>query len=304
VMGYAPQYTIMLAPLGALPIGVALVLCWLITLGMLVAVLLLWLRGPTGIPTWGPLFLLSIAVFSTVRLNQMMSVIGLAGLSLAIWAQRRDRWWLVGVAGAVGLARTSNALPVLLMIAVTAWGRPRRLLEAVAGAATVLLPLTALSYLWDANWIADYAYNLSVYNLVGPVKLAHSFFGMAGTVGLEAVVCAVALALAWPCRGKPLDLDRAALGMALGVLAAVISTYYVAIFALPALIRVARRPGLAGVAWFVTAFPWLVVIAAAPAILDPHTKFPTGTLTAMVLVLVGCCYPLFRSVRVGELARL
>ena len=34
--------------------------------------------------------------------------------------------------------------------------------------------------------------------------------------------------------------------MALGVLAAIISTYYVAIYALPGLIRVARRPGLSG----------------------------------------------------------
>jgi hypothetical protein len=244
-------------------------------------------------------------VFSAVRLNQMMSVIGLAGLSLAIWAQRRDRWYLVGVAGAIGLARTSNALPVLLMIAVTAWGRPRRLLEAILGAAALLLPLTALSYLWDRNWVADYAYNLSVYNLVGPVKLAHAFYGSVGTAGLEALVCLAAMALAWPYRGKPLDLDRAALGMALGVLAAVVSTYYVAIFAMPALIRVARRPAMSGVAWFTTAFPWLVIIAATPAIVDPNSNFPTGDLTAMVLVLVACTYPLLRKAPgEGELAKI
>jgi hypothetical protein len=197
----------------------------------------------------------------------------------------------------VGLSRTTNALPILVMVAISGWGRPAQLLRAVAGIAVVLAPLTVVAYVWDPNWVADYVHNLSVYNLVGPVKLARALMGFSGPLLLEAVVCALAGFLAWRDRGRPLDLDRAALALSLGVLSAIISTYYLAIYALPALIRLARRPGFGGLPWVATAAPWVVILVSAPAILSPQPIFAVGLLTAMVLVMVAAAYPLLRTPR-------
>jgi hypothetical protein len=270
----------------------------LLALVLMAAVVFAWARGPDGeVPACALVFLVSLSVVSLVRLDQMMSVVGLAALTVAIWAQRRDRWFVIGLALAVGLSRMTNALPILVMVAISGWGRPAQLLRAVAGIAVVLAPLTVVAYVWDPNWVADYVHNLSVYNLVGPVKLARALMGFSGPLLLEAVVCALAGLLAWRERGRPLDLDRAALALSLGALSAIISTYYLAIYALPALIRLARRPGFGGLPWVATAAPWVVILVSAPAILSPQPIFAVGLLTAMVLVMVAAAYPLLRTPR-------
>jgi Glycosyltransferase family 87 len=298
ILGYAPQYTVMLAPLAVLPLGIAEVVTRLLALVLIAAIVAAWARGPDGeVPTWALVFLVSLPVVSLLRLDQMMSVVGLAALTVAIWAQRRDRWLVVGLALAVGLSRTTNALPVLVMVVISAWGRPAQLLRAVAGIAVVIAPLTVMAYVWDPNWVADYLHNLSVYNLVGPVKLARALMGFSGPFLLEAVVCALAGLLAWRDRGRALDLDRAALALSLGVLSTIISTYYVAIYAMPALIRLAWRRGFRGLPWVVTAAPWVVILISAPVVLSSAPIFPPGLLTGMVLVMVAAAYPLFRSAR-------
>jgi hypothetical protein len=161
----------------------------------------------------------------------------------------------------------------------------------------VLAPLTVVAYVWDPTWVADYLHNLAVYNVVGLVKLARALIGVSGPLLFEAVVCALAGLLAWRDRGRALDLDRAALALSLGVLSTIISTYYVAIYALPALIRLAPRPGLGAMPWVATAAPWVVVVATAPIVLSAAPIFPPGLLTAMVLVMVAAAYPLLRSPR-------
>src|SRR5258708_10463221 len=195
-LGYAQQSTALLLPLAAIPVSLAEILTRLSTLALMAGVIYGWARGPDGsVPAWAALFLFSIRVVSLLRLDQMMSVGGLAALSLAVWAQRRDLWLLAGVAVALGLARTTNALPILTMLAVAGWGRPRRLLNGVAGMAVVLVPLTLVAQARDPHWVADYLHNVSIYNARGLVQLTPAIFGFAGPLGLEAAVCPAALPL-------------------------------------------------------------------------------------------------------------
>src|SRR5258708_11606571 len=142
-LGYAQQSTALLVPLAAIPLSLAEILTRLITLALIVGVVYGWARGPDGsVPAWAALFLFSIPVVSLLRLDQMMSVGGLAALSLAVWAQRKDLWLLAGVAVALGLARTTNALPILTILALAGWVRPPRLLNGAAGMAGGARPPT------------------------------------------------------------------------------------------------------------------------------------------------------------------
>jgi hypothetical protein len=64
----------------------------LLALVLMAAVVFAWARGPDGeVPACALVFLVSLSVVSLVRLDQMMSVVGLAALTVAIWAQRHDR---------------------------------------------------------------------------------------------------------------------------------------------------------------------------------------------------------------------
>jgi hypothetical protein len=294
LLGYAPPYVAVFAPFGLLPREVGLVLSWLVAVALVAAVVVGWARASGATALWALPFLVSIPVISLVRLDQLNSAVGLAALSLAIWAQRRDRWFLVGCAAAFGLARTSNAIPIIAMLAVTGIGRPRELATAALGLLSLVVPAGLLAFIWDPHWVADYAHNLSIYPLSGPVKLFEVIFGSRGPVLLEVLVTLAAGWLAWPCRGRKLDLDRAALGLALSVVAAIVSTYYCAVFALPALIRLARRHGYAAVRWMVAAGPWIVVLLLAPLLLSPDSGGIGGVINIMVLVLVLATYPLLR----------
>ena len=303
LLGYAPPYVVVFAPLGLLPQEVGLVVSWLLAVALIAAVVVGWARASGASIVWALPFLVSIPVVSLVRLDQLNSAVGLAALSLAIWAQRRDRWFLVGCAAALGLARTSNAVPIIAMLAVTGIGRPKELATAGLGFLALVVPAVVLAFIWDPHWVADYGHNLYIYPLSGPVKLFQVIFGSRGPVLLGGLVTLAAGWLAWPCRGRKLDLDRAALGLAVSVVAAIVSTYYCAVFALPALIRLARRPGFAPVRWIVAAGPWVVVLLLAPILLSPDAGGIGGVINNIVLVLVLGTYPLLRpAARVPERA--
>src|SRR5258708_7075039 len=174
-LGYAQQYTALLLPLAAIPLSLAEILTRLITLALMPVAITGCARGPDGsVPAWAALFLFSIPVVSLLRLDQMMSVGGLAALSLAVWAQRRDLWLLAGVAVALGLARTTNALPILTILAVAGWGRPRRLLNGVAGMAGGLVPLTLVAQTRGPNRIADYLHHRAGFKRGGPVQITRA----------------------------------------------------------------------------------------------------------------------------------
>jgi hypothetical protein len=294
VLGYAPPFIVLFALFGFLSRDLAIFLSVALTVILAGGTVIAWAGSAHRVEPWVLALLVSAPLVSAVRVDQLMSAMGLAALSLAIWASRRDLWWLAGAAAALGLARTSNALPVVAMLLVSGWGRPRRLLEAAAGGALLLAPLAAVSFAWDANWIHDYAHNLSFYPIVGFARVARQMGGGAGDVGFVLAACGIAAAFVWRCRRRPLDLDRAAFGLATTAIFASQGGLFTGVFVLPAVARLARRPGFSGVAWLVSVAPWLVLLVLAPRILGTHPE-DANLLTLMVPMMVIVCYPLVRS---------
>jgi hypothetical protein len=306
-VGHAPQYVVLLAPLAVLPAALATSLARVVGLLLACASLIAWARmSMHSLPSWLWLFPLSAPVVTLVRLDQLMTAVGLAGLTFAVLMQRRDRWFLVGVGCALGLVRTTNALPLLAVILVAGWGRPRQLAVALLGAATFFAPLTLVVQLWDATWVRDYAHNLNMYALYqspGVVKALRDTFGVAGQIGAAFAAAAAAAALVWRDRGRAIDPDRAALAMSISVVSTIVSAIYVAIFALPALIRVALRRHYTAVAAIAAAGPWVIIVATAPLVLATPPLFPATLLSIMSLGLVALAYPLFRRVQSSPVPR-
>jgi len=135
-----------------------------------------WAYSSRGFPRFLVPVMLSVPALQVLNLGQLRSGLGLLGLTIAIFAQRRERWLLVGAGLGIASLRISNALPAAVMIGVGLWGRPKAILRTAAGAAIVLLPLCGLAF-----------------------------------TGLDTLFCAL---LVWRDRGRPLNLDRAAGGMA------------------------------------------------------------------------------------------
>jgi len=294
VLGYAPPFIVLFAPSGFLSRDLAIFLSVALTVFLGGGTVIAWAGSGHRVEPWLLALLVSAPLVAAVRVDQLMSAMGLAALCLAIWASRRDLWWLAGTAAALGLARTSNALPVVAMLLVSGWGRPRRLLEAAAGGALLLVPLVLVAFAWDANWIHDYAHNLSFYPIVGLARVARQLGGEGGDVGFVLAGCGIAAASVWPCRGRPLHLDRAAFGLATTSIFASQGGLFTGLFALPAVARLSLRPGFAGVAWLVAAVPWLVILVLAPRILGTHSE-DTNLLTLLVPMMVIVGYPLVRS---------
>src|SRR6202011_6399973 len=112
----------------------------------------LWQEGDRGvrIALWP--VLISLPALHALITDHLFSAIGLLALSLALWAQRRDRWYLVGAAAAFAMIRFTNALPVIAMLLVGAWGSPRRSLRALGAGIVVLAPLVGITSWLDPSW--------------------------------------------------------------------------------------------------------------------------------------------------------
>jgi hypothetical protein len=294
-LGYAPPYVPLMVPLALLPRGLAYALSVLLCTAFTLVTLAAWARRDGELPGWFWAVVLSVPVFALVRIDQLMTAIGFAALSGAIFVQRRDRWWLSGALVALGLIRTANALPVMAMLVVGGWGRWNRLAQLAGGLLVVLVPLGAIATIWDAHWLQHYGHNLQVLPIVGPMKLIREQYGLTGTLLLQLGGCAAAAAIVLPSRGKPLELDRASLGLALSLVVSVVATFYPAIFVMPGLVRVAQRRGMSGVAWMAAFLPWLAILALAGPLFGPHPLGTLNLLTVLDLVLLGGCYPLFRT---------
>jgi hypothetical protein len=221
------------------------------------------------------LLALSLPVVTAVYLGQLPSTLGLVALSVAIWAQRRGSWWLVGLAAAVGGLRIANALPVITILVIGGWGQWRNLGRAVAAALVVLVPATVLISYWYPGWLVDYAGFVANYKY-GLPALARQLVGTPGPLLLELLACG--LAATWSRRdaGRPLDLDRAALALGLGAVLGPVSAPYAAAALIPAFIRLAMRPGMWAVIPVAVVVPWATVLSPFNGVLGADVLGPVA----------------------------
>ena len=296
---WPPPHEVLLAPLALLPYDAAHVASAILTAALMVLVVALWsgntkAGGSTARPSISWPILLSAPVFAVVWIDQLQAAVGLAGLSLAIWAQRREKWWLVGTAAAVGLIRPLNAIPVLCILLLGGWGKPRQLGIALGAATTFMAPLLAISYLWDHTFVTDYIAGITAYPFNGTPKAVVHSAGPWGLGVLMLIGCGVALWLVRKNAGRPLDPGRAALAMGLTVPLAPLGGLYPAIFTLPALIRLGTRSGFAAVLWIAAAGPWLIILALSPWLLGSDPGLTLNFVSFIDYGLLLLAYPLLR----------
>src|SRR5438445_11385954 len=170
--GYPPPFELLAVPLALLPDPVAAIVGRFLVAAALGLSLWLWHEGDRGVRIALVPVLISLPALHALVSDHLFSAIGLLALSLALWAQRRDRWYLVGVAAAVAMIRFTDALPVIAMLVVGAWGSPTRSLRALGSGLVLVAPLVAVTPWLDASWPADYIHSLSFYPLAGWPRLA------------------------------------------------------------------------------------------------------------------------------------
>ena len=312
---WPPPHEVLLAPFGFLSSDAAHVVSIVLTAALMVAVVLTWSQaaskaptlpspgggGKTGAPggrgkasnfAWP--FLFAAPLLSVVWIDQLQAALGLAALSLAVWAQRREKWWLVGIAASVAMIRVLNAIPVLCILLLSGWGKPRQLGIALGAAAAFMAPLLLISYQWDHTFATDYVAGLTAYPYNATARVATQSLGVWGLVVLLALITVLALWLVRKDVGRPLDPGRAGLGMALTVAITPLGGLYPGIFTLPALIRLGQRRGYAALPWMVALGPWLVILALSPILLRPSVGMALNFLSFIDYGLLVLCYPLLR----------
>ncbi|HEY0493002.1 MAG TPA: hypothetical protein VGD57_06005, partial [Candidatus Dormibacteraeota bacterium] len=206
----------------------------------------------------------------------------------------RERWWLVGVAAAFGMIRVANAIPVLVILLVSFWGKPRQLAIAVGSGLLAMAPLIALAFLWDRHWVGDYIDGIGAYPFNGSAKVASHSLGYPGLGMLALLASLVALFLLRRNIGGRLDPGRAALAMGLTVLVAPLGGLYCAIFVLPALVRLGMRPGFSMVHWIAAIVPWVMVLLLAPMLLSRDPALTLNFVSFIDFGLLLLAYPLLR----------
>lgn len=259
---YPLPYLIAFVPVGLLgdpwlrPAATAL------SIGLLV--FSMWLMGALRRnPAMWPV-LVSPPFFFDLLSPHLTTEVGLAGLCLAAWAQPRRRWILLGVGIGIGFIRPPNALPLLAVLVYTSWGNWRGLFKAAAAAVCLVLPLVAIAFWLDPNWVTTYSVNVAQAVYAGLPLIAIYAFGPSGLFLIQAAAVLAALVLARSSRGKPLDPDLGAYVIALGVLPSKLSGVYSGLYALPAVARLGLRPRLWWTPWVVSAAAWLFELSLFP----------------------------------------
>jgi hypothetical protein len=283
---YPAPYVVLLSPLGLLSAGLALVAARVLGAALLAAVIWGWTSAsPRRWDGW--LLALSLPAVALVFLSQLPTALGLAALSLAVWAQRREMWVLAGALLAIGLIRLTNGPAVLAMLLVGAGWRWRALAALLGGAAAVLLVLGVAAWIWDPHWVGEYAVAVGRYSYTGPVWLAAQRIG--GTFGPLVLLLASAAIAAWMVRrsaGRPLDVDSAAAVLALTTLTATFPAVYAAVFAIPGLVRASLVPGLRPIIPLAVVLPWVLALPLLRPGANYYILAPTAELMVAAFVVV------------------
>jgi len=305
---WPPPHEVLFAPLGFLSYDAAHIVTTILTAVLMVFTVALWSRERFSAPmtsaraslAWP--IVLSAPVIAVVWIDQLQAALGLAALSLAIWAQRREKWWLVGIAASLGMIRVLNAIPLLAILLLSGWGKPRQLAIAAGAGAACMAPLLFVSYLWDHTFITDYIAGISAYPFNGTPKLVTYSLGPWGIAILMGIGCAAALWLVRRDVGQPLDAGRAGLAMSLTVPLAPLGGLYPAIFTLPALMRLAQRPGFWAIAWIASVGPWVLILLASPWLLGHDPGLMLNFVSFIDYGLLLLAYPLLRIPPEAEMA--
>lgn len=302
--GYAPPFELLAVPLALLPVPVAAIAGRILVAAALGLALWLWQERDRGVRVALWPVLISLPAIHALVTDHLFSAIALLALSLALWAQRRDRWYLVGAAAAVAMIRFTNALPVIAMLIVGAWGSPGRYLRALGSGLLVLAPLVAVTTWLDPSWLPDYIHSLYFYPLAGWPRLAEAVAG--GGIGMAVLQGGVAALAAWLVRkqaGRPLDPDLSALGLALTIVSAPGEGPYTAIFTLPALARVGSRRGLEALPWIASAAAWAALVLAGLLYSGPGWWSAWALFTLVSTWFLLHAYPLLRPHRLIAASR-
>jgi hypothetical protein len=289
---YPLPFELLFVPIGLLNAPAVAIVGRLAALILIGAGLWLWCRNQR----WGLLpALLSLPAAEAVLSDHLMSAVGLFALSLAVWAHGRNRWVLAGAALGLGGIRFANALPLVLILFLSGrrtWSRIGRML---AGGLAVVVPLTVAAFMLDPIWPSDYLRNLAVYGMSGMSQFASLRWGGLGEAGLLVGIAVGGAAIA---RGR--GRDGLSIALAASVVAAPMQGPYAAIFALPALVRLARRPGYSNAALVASGALWLAFAIATQLGAVP-------LMSAAGLWLLVSAYPLLRrgeqtdfGVEIGE----
>ena len=293
---WPPPHEVAFAPLSYLPWNVAQLVSVALCAALMAFTMVLWSKRERWYTLRSSLWpmLLSAPVFAVVWIDQLQAVVGLAALSLALWAQRTNRSWLVGVAAAFGMIRVANAIPVLVILLLSFWGKPKQLGIAVGSALLAMAPLVAISFLWDPHWVTDYIDGISAYPFNGTAKLASQSLGYPGLGLLALISSAVAIWLIRRDIGGRLDPGRSALAMGITVLVAPLGGLYCGIFVLPALTRLGLRRGFWMVPWIAAVVPWVVILGLSPLLLGRDPGLTLNVISFLDFGLLLLAYPLLR----------
>jgi Glycosyltransferase family 87 len=304
---YPPPHEVLMAPFSYLPRDAAQVVSIVGSAVLMGFVVWLWARpgdrGGLNLTSGAWPILLSAPVFAVVVIDQFQAAFGLAALSLALWAQRRNYWWLVGPAAGLGLIRTANAIPILAILLIGGWGKWRQLAIAIGSTIAVFLPLVLISFAWDPHWPAHYVTGIALYPSSGAPKVASGHFGYWGLALLAIGASLLAVLLVWRDRGRPLDAGRSALGMALTLPITPLSGLYSAVFVLPAILQLGLREPFRIVPWIAAFGPWAVILAVSPVLLGPSPFIMLTDISLIDFVLLALTYPLLRLPPVADESR-
>jgi hypothetical protein len=279
-------------PLGLLPAVAAQILTLGATAALLIVTPWLWVQRR---PYWQGvlLVLLSLPVISTATIDQFQSALGVAAVSLLVWAHNRQRWSLVGVGAALALIRPVNALPVLIMLVIAVLQKRTGTRAMLISAGAILVPASLVATSIAPGWGWQYVAALHGYPVTGLLGMVKGQFGIVGIFGLTVLLCSFAV---WLMRetGGILEPDAVAAVLALSVLVAPLPGLYCLVFVIPAVLRVGQRPRLAAAPWLVSITPWLIVLVLSPELLGPNPLTTLNLLPTLNLWLVAAAFPLFR----------
>jgi glycosyl transferase family 87 len=276
---YPLPYELLFVPIGLLNAPAVSIVGRLATLVLIGAGLGLWCRNQR----WGlAAALLSLPAAEAVMSDHLMSAVGLFALSLAVWAHRHNRWALAGAALGLGGIRFANALPLVLILFLSGERTWSRIGKMVVGGMAVVVPLTVAAFALDPSWPNDYLRNLAVYGMAGLSQFASLRWGWLGEAGL---VVGIAVGGAAIARGR--GQDGLSMALAASVLAAPMQGPYAAIFALPALVRLAERRASSNASFLASGALWAAFAAAVQFRVVP-------LMSGAGLWLLISAYPLLR----------